>query len=39
MLPATLGHYRLDTRIGHGGMGEVYLATDSQLARSVALKI
>jgi serine/threonine protein kinase len=35
----TLAHYRINTAIGAGGMGEVYRATDSKLGREVALKI
>ena len=34
-----LGHYRVVSQIGAGGMGEVYLAEDSRLHRKVALKI
>lgn len=34
-----LGKYRLRKRIGAGGMGSVYLATDTELNRVVALKI
>jgi eukaryotic-like serine/threonine-protein kinase len=33
------GHYRLESRIGAGGMGEVYRAIDTRLGRKVAIKI
>ena len=35
----TLAHYRINTAIGAGGMGEVYRATDAKLGREVALKV
>ena len=35
----SISHYTIVAPIGIGGMGEVYLARDSQLHRSVALKI
>jgi TolB-like protein/Tfp pilus assembly protein PilF len=34
-----VGRYDLGIRLGAGGMGEVYLATDSHLCRQVALKL
>ncbi len=34
-----ISHYRVLSRIGAGGMGEVYLAQDTSLERTVALKI
>jgi Tol biopolymer transport system component/tRNA A-37 threonylcarbamoyl transferase component Bud32 len=34
-----LSHYRVESRIGAGGMGTVYLASDSRLDRRVAIKV
>ena len=35
----TFGHYKIFKRIGTGGMGEVYLATDITAGRKAALKL
>ena len=34
-----LGPYQVTSQIGVGGMGEVYQATDTNLARKVAIKV
>lgn len=39
MIGQVVGHFTVIAKLGEGGQGEVYLATDSKLERKVALKI